>query len=214
MLKRQVWVGIDAGYAMPGLSVAEVICEEGVWKPGKFIHAEGFICEAKSTKEKLLALKKLPQTQQDVIIVRDTTRAILQLIRRWCPRHIVCELPTGGAKSSSAIKGMAMATAMTTAIVEAGLHLEGVSEYEICMITPMQNKKGSTGVKVWKGGEYDHDKWLLWEAVDKAWPGIPWPMKKRKSLRHLKDEGPCWAMSDALSCILTRIGQLNTRAKV
>jgi len=212
MAKLETWMGIDAGYGMPGLALAKVNTDDrGYCQPGEFIHAEGFVCPMKIGAKNKRIFKKLTQTKKDCLVIQDTTVRILELIKLHKPSKIIVELPTGGAKSSSAIKGMAMATAMTIATLEtlSYVYRDGFpwGTNQIVTITPMDNKKGSTNVKKWAAADHDESKWLVWQAVNKVWLTVPWPKMKIK-----KDEYEplhCWAMADALSCILTHIKDLN-----
>ena len=208
-------MGIDAGYLKPGIAFAEVEVDCGHYAIQKYIYAEAYT-PIILTKELKSVCDKLSQSAKDVQIIRNTVSRFHDLILKYRPKSIIVELPTGGAKSSAAIRSMAMATSMTIAglvgIRYAAPWLE-IPCFDIIHITPTQNKKGSTGAKTWRGAGHDQDKWSVWESVDQALPGIPWPTKKRKSLQHIKEEGQCWAMADALSCILTRVRNMNDARK-
>lgn len=69
---------------------------------------------------------------------QELTRELLSIV--YC--HGVCcmaaELPGGGGKSSSAVKSMAIATALVAAVAE-------FTELPAEWVSPQQNKKGATG---------------------------------------------------------------------
>jgi len=208
----EIWMGIDAGYGKPGFAFAEVSEETGRYSPGKYVYSEAYFPECKQ-KENYAKFSKLTQTQQDILVVQQITARVIHLINAYTPTTVICELPTGGAKSASAVRAMGMATSMTVAaITTAQLYLTDIDvltdqnrEFRFVPITPMQNKKGSTKLKKWVGTNHDEDKWTVLRAVQEVWPDIPFPKKKSKKRNHELSEADSWAMSDALSCILTGI---------
>lgn len=181
-------MGIDAGLTSPGVAV--VRCGS-VAAYGDIVMAECF--------RPSVDRQRLSTSMFDAARCAQIVRYIAGLIRLHQPDVIVIELPTGGARSAAAIKGMAMSTAMTSALVA----LVRPTATAVVVITPLQNKKGSTGEKARSMSKADSEqsKWNVLAAVNQAWPGLGWPRKKRKPAEL--DDAVCWAMADALSCVLT-----------
>ena len=207
------WMGIDAGYSLPGFGFSEIVCgEDGIYKPGQFIHAEAYsIPEKDSTKKnraRYNAFKSLSQTSKDCIVVSSTVNRIKELIETYNPTKVIVELPTGGAKSSSAVRAMGMSTSMCVAALTVLSQVSKVN-FSVVYITPNQNKKGSTGVAKWGKEDKVHVKWDVLQSVNEVWPDIQWPHKKSKRLAHEVEESTSWAMSDAMSCILTAVRKEN-----
>lgn len=182
-------MGIDAGLTGPGLAVVEVTATR----------PSGLVLLAECFRPKIEDPTSLSTTLFDAARCAQIASYIAQMIATYKPDVIVCEFPTGGAKSSAAIKGMAMATAMTSAIIA----LSAAQGCQLIAITPMQNKKGSAGPAKKSKSEQDSEqsKWNVLAAVNLAWPGLPWPRKRRKP--EELDDAVCWTMADALSCVLT-----------
>ena len=188
--------GVDAGLTAPGFAVVETSDDNPV---GKILLAECFIPEWKLDGDGKKA--KIRKTDQDAWRIRQIVNRMFTIALQYKPEVIVAELPTGGAKSGGAIRGMAFSTSMTISFLEA---LEVFDQKtwpnEVVTITPNENKKGGTGKLKWDI-EIEQGKWEIMVAIDKIWPGIAWPRKKR--LKTEFDDGLCWAMADALSCIAT-----------
>jgi Holliday junction resolvasome RuvABC endonuclease subunit len=184
-------MGLDAGLTAPGFAVVETSEENLV---GKIIHTECFIPEWDKS-----ILKK---TEQDVWRVSQIVKRVWTIVRQLDVNTIVAELPTGGAKSAGAIKGMAYSTSMTATAIEALKFFEPNRIMEVVFITPLENKKGGTGKKKWDI-EIEQGKWEIMSSIRGIWPEVDtlWPKKKKKPQEV--DDGLCWAISDALSCIAT-----------
>jgi hypothetical protein len=202
--------GIDAGLTAPGFAVVETSEEKPI---GEIRHVECFIPEWKLNDKGRKA--QIRKTDQDSWRIRQIVKRMFELAIQYKPDVIIAELPTGGAQSGGAIRGMAFSTAMTVAFLES---LETFKDYylnvhnknwptEVVTITPIENKKGSTGRLKWDV-PIEQGKWEIMTAVDKIWPGIEWPRKKRLKTEY--DDGLCWGMADSLSCVATYLRRKGT----
>jgi hypothetical protein len=184
--------GLDAGFCAPGLAI--VHWPTTGW--GTPTAAECFIPKQ---------LKDTSKTCNDVHRISQIALKLDLYITNYCPDVIVVELPTGGARSAAAIKGMAFTTGSTAAALAIILdHRKRAGEKvpELVYITPNQNKKGSLNLPKLPTGDEKVDKWDILRAVDAIWPGhIAWPKKKNGKM----DDAKCWAIADALSCVATYI---------
>ena len=185
--------GIDAGFCTTGFSVVDFDESQPTFSSG-VLHAECFIPERPN---KLTASKTL----SDVTRVEQTTLRLIDLCLRYLPDVVVVELPTGGAKSSGAMRGMAYATAMTCAALFALKKLTPIWTPEFEFITPNANKKGATGLRVWNV-EVAQGKWEVFVAVKAIWPNVNWPVKRGKRAAEY-DDAKCWAIADSLACVAT-----------
>ena len=189
-------MGIDAGLTSPGFSVVETSAEFPV---GKVVLSECFVPKWIMAANGKVA--KVGKTKQDAYRIGQITRRLLDIVKKHSPDVIIAELPTGGAKSGAAIRGMAFSTAMTVAALEAVAYYDQAGEpKKVVYISPIDNKKGSTGKKTWDVAP-EQSKLAVYKSIDAIWPGIAWPMQKRKKTNL--DLGPCFAMADSLSCIAT-----------
>jgi hypothetical protein len=190
--------GIDAGLTAPGFAVVETSDKN---ETGKVLLAECFIPEWKKDANGKVA--KLKKTEHDAWRIGQIVRRMLYITEEYKPEVIVAELPTGGAKSGGAIRGMAYSTAMTVSTIEAMLFYGKNPTHwinEIVYISPLENKKGGTGQLKWHADE-NQGKWDVFVAITKIWPDVKWPMKKKPKTEH--DDAKCWAIADALSCVAT-----------
>ena len=195
--------GIDAGLTAPGFAIVETSEEKPV---GEVRHKECFVPEwVLDEKGRKANIRK---TDQDAWRIAQIFNRMYELAVQFKPDVIVAELPTGGAQSGGAIRGMAFSTAMTISFLEA----IKIAKYpgwptEMITITPNENKKGGSGRIKWDV-PIEQGKWEIFTAIDKIWPGQKWPMKKRHKTEY--DDGLCWAMADALSCIATYLRRKGT----
>lgn len=172
--------GIDAGFTAPGFAVVDIQS-----LPGKILHAE--CVQTERTSKANFKKLKLRVSEDDARRICVITTRISEIVQEFKPDLVVAEVPTGGARGANAIKGMAFSTAMTVAACN-------VLRVPLRLITPTQNKKGSTQLD--KTAEKD----AVFEAVSMTWPEFQWPrMKTREDI----DEIQCWAIADALSCVMT-----------
>ena len=190
--------GIDAGLTSPGFAIVETSEDKPI---GEIKHAECFIPEWKEAEKDVKGRKiHIRKTDQDSWRIAQIFNRMDAIAKQFKPDVIIAELPTGGAQSGGAIRGMAFSTAMTVCFLEAIKTDNSIWPTEIITITPIENKKGGTGRLVWDI-PIEQGKWEVFTAIDKIWPGYKWPMKKRHKTEY--DDGVCWAMADALSCIAT-----------
>lgn len=193
-------IGIDAGLTSPGVSVIETAETNPT---GSVLLSECFIPEMnrRDAKGKIIKVKK---TEQDTYRIGQIVRHILDICKKYNPEIIVVELPTGGARSAKAIRGMAFSTAMTVAALEAlEYYRKGDPDFilaKVIYITPMANKKGGSGHLKWNI-PIEQGKWEVMNGVKAIWPDVQWPMKRNRPTEY--DDGKCWAMADSLSCIAT-----------
>lgn len=195
-MERKI-IGWDTGLTSPGIAVVKITDLKPI---GDVLMAECF--QPKFPED------TATNTESATYRIAQITERIIHLCDLYEPHVIVAELPTGGAKSSSAVRGMAFSTATTAATLTAVVHYRrkaGMTVIpEIVYITPNANKKGSTGLKTWNIPP-ELSKSEVMTAVANIWPGIAWPRKKnRKGIETADlDDSKCWAISDSLSCIAT-----------
>ncbi len=182
--------GIDAGLTAPGFAIVRRQTD----RPDDFgavLHAECFLPDAERVGSK---------STYDADRIAQIVTRIVELSDQYAVSRFACELPTGGAKSSAAVRGMAFSTAMSvSAITCIRLARPTVS---VQYVTPIQSKKASSGIGA-RHTDADQGKWDVFQAVNAVWRYEDWPKKRRKSHQHLLDDSRCWAIADALSAILT-----------
>lgn len=180
--------GIDAGLTAPGFAVVDL--STGGY--GTVLLAECFIPDVSGEGKTV--------TDFNAQRIGCIVNRILAIYLRYKPGVVVAELPTGGSKSGQAARGMAFSVAMTVSALASIKTLTG-DRFQVCYITPHQNKKGAaSGGKVVR--DEGQSKWEVLTQMQEIWK-IDWPHKKRKSLRHELDDGKCFAIADALSTIAT-----------
>ena len=177
-----LYFGIDCGFAAPGFCIVDAGTGYGRVLFGECFRTKG--------------LTKQQRNKQDVYKSHDDARRciavsdeIVRIADVYKPDMAIIELPSAGAKSATAIKGMALGAATTVVT----LHRLGIPVH---YITPGANKKGSTA-------DRNAEKNEVLAAVRKAWPTfIGWPKLKRKDALDLNE---CWAIADALSTVMTHL---------
>ena|SRR2546425_5225102 len=179
-----VILGIDAGFSAPGLAVVD--CPGINDGYGDVLWTECVRPAPADKKE--LRRQGLSLTHGHAWRIVKIVDRLAEAVAHYRPRVAAVELPTGGARSASAIRGMAFSTSMTVAT----LHTLKVPIYHV---TPLKSKRGSTA------SEKAADKDMVVDAVASCWP-IDWPMLKTASR---PDKISCWAIADALSAALTFI---------
>ena len=186
--------GIDAGFNAPGFSIVDQSDSD----PTKLrvLFSECFETEAYAGGDRDETYKSVDDARRMVEI----SKRIAELVRKYKPDVAVVELPTGGAKSSSAIKGMAIGAAVTVTTL-----------YQLdvprVLITPSENKAAETGHR-------DAEKDEVFDAVRRRFPDFDgWPRVSKRAKKRWRgtdlDELRCYAMSDSLSTILFYV---NTRS--
>jgi Holliday junction resolvasome RuvABC endonuclease subunit len=178
-----IYLGIDSGFAAPGFAVVDA--GDG---HDKVLHGSCF--HTKGLTEKQRDKKDVYKSDDDARRCVRISDEIEKLVRAHKPDLAIVELPSAGARDAAAIKGMALGAATTVVT----LHRLGVpARY----ISPAENKRGSAGAP-------DAEKDDVLAAVKKAWPDFAgWPMKKTKATEPDLDD--CYAVADALSCVLTHL---------
>lgn len=192
-------MGVDAGLTAPGFAIVET---SATCPLGKVLVAECFIPTVKRGRNIGGKVFKLRKTDFDAERICQITGRMFDLALQYKPEAIIAELPTGGAKSGAAIRGMAFSTAMTVSFTQALKSLVPNAGWPTTVefITPIDNKKGSTGMAKWDV-ETEQGKWCVFNAVSRIWPYCKWPHKKTHPTEI--DDGKAWAMADGLSCIAT-----------
>lgn len=150
-------VGIDAGFATPGLAA---VAYPGVGT-GTVIECLAIVTE----REDDLRYRAMDDARR----IHDTSVVVCNFIEKHKPDVVVVELPSSGGKSATAVKGMAFAAAQIVAIL-AALKLKAV------YINPRMNKIASTGNPL-------AEKEDVIAGVSRVWDHIPWegpPKAKRK----------------------------------
>lgn len=177
-------LGIDCGFAAPGFAVVST-STPGDTGYGIVLYAECFRTKALTKQQrKESSVYKSNDDARRCIEVSDKIERIVSVYK---PDIAVIELPSAGAKSSGAIRGMALGAATTVVT----LHRLGVA---MRYITPGANKKGSTT-------DRNAEKEAVIAAVRKVWPSYAgWPKLKRKDALDISS---CEAVADALSAVYT-----------
>lgn len=175
-------LGIDCGWSKPGFALVEI----RTTAPGTVVYSECFETHAMAGKQrKKLSVKKYADDARRVIELSDK---IAEVCSTYRPDVVVVEMPTSGGQSASALKGMCMGAATLVAT----LRRVGITPI---MITPTQNKHAA-------GGDKELEKQRVVDSVKAVWPDYAgWPRMKKYKDRF--DNESCWAIADALSCILT-----------
>lgn len=178
-----IYLGIDSGYVAPGFVVID-------WPTTGLSHIKHAECfRTKGLTGKQRKHRKVYKSHDDARRCIEVSDRIELLVRHHRPDAAVVELPSAGAKSAGAIKGMALGAATTIVT----LHRLGVPAH---YITPGANKAGSTT-------DREAQKDAVLAAVKTQWPDfVDWPRMKRKDAPDLSS---CWAIADAASCVLTHL---------
>lgn len=180
--------GIDAGLTSPGFALIQTDTDT-------LLFAECFIPKSVNHGSK---------SDFNADRVGEIALRIAELCDSWLPEVVIVELPTGGAKSAGAGRGMALSLATTVAaltLIAQQFAARG-QPLSLRWITPMENKKGGLGLKKWISGA--DSKTLTLDAMTRLYPLAPWPMKKaKKNKPAVRDLPKCWAVADALSCVVT-----------
>jgi len=172
-------MGIDCGYTHPGCAIVDFDNTSADQPILDFKHGETLETERREDR---------------VSVILDDHRRI-SMISKWLrethdrfrPSLVVLELPTSGARSALAIKGMGFATALTIATVESYFKHDKLE-----LISPYDSK-------LWCCGDRHAEKDEVIKAVSKFFPNVPWPtMKRKKGINSALAEG----IADSLAAIL------------
>lgn len=159
-------LSIDPGIANTGVA----LFRDGV--PVKLWH---FITKAAPKKK-----RDTYKTFEDFNRVIEVMDNIRRLMTDYNPVVCYAELPVGGARSSAAVKYLAMATAVVA-------HIQHAYEIPVRAVTPFQLKEGFMQRKKVQG------KGPLIRKALKDFPDLNWPRKKNgelvapANLEHLAD---------------------------
>ena len=122
-------LGIDAGFTATGLTAIE-------------LGASGQLSQVIASK----CVRTQPTKDKRAVRVADDdaercmflARAIQAFLQGWDPRAVVVELPGGGAQGARAIRAMALATGVVSAVL-------ANNGYPVEWVTPQAVKKAATG---------------------------------------------------------------------
>lgn len=190
-------MAVDAGLTAPGFAVAAI--DAIGTKNDRLLHYGCFVPTM---------LEEGRKTLKDVNRIEQIVSHMLDLCELYRPSAIIIELPTGGAKSAAAIKGMAFSTSMTSAALTCYKHYQD-EQLEIIYITPIANKKAALGLEKFN---VEVDKWDMVKAAEKVWPSIVWPTRKNRKKEIVIDEGKAWAIADACGCLAAYIKMFKVKS--
>jgi Holliday junction resolvasome RuvABC endonuclease subunit len=181
----KVVLGIDAGYICPGFAIVRYD-DLNRLQDSEIIHAQ---CVITKREIKRKGKDRGNVSEDDARRIREICTVIRSLVVTFRPDFSIVELPTGGSMGATALKCMAMATAMAVA----ALHMLDV---KALYITPFTNKKQSTG-------DCYATKEQVIAAVHRVWIDVPWPKKiLRGKVQSYPDDQQQEAIADALSTII------------
>lgn len=166
-------LGIDAGFSAPGFCVIERV--ENSWE---YIHGSCVITKCGSGY-------KSHDDARRISLIADH---IKDLVESYKPDIAAVELPSAGAKNSSALRGMAYATASTSA----SLHCCSVRMFPV---TPR-------GSKVFMTKDPNAEKCSMIKATMSAVRGFVPPSRLKRKIMVL-DEVRAAAIADAISAAIT-----------
>lgn len=176
-------LGVDCGWLAPGFAVVESDSRS-------VVHAECFQTTGLTAKQR--SKLDVYKSEDDARRMIEISTRIKKIANDFQPDLAVLELPTGGGKSSNAVKAMALGTCVAVVTLN---HLE----IPVIYITPRANKLAATNNP---GAEKDE----MVSAIQREFPSYTsWPHMVSKRNNHRLDDIQCWAIADALSCVLTHI---------
>ena len=149
-------LGIDAGFAAPGWSVVQVGNEGFEVKK-----AGAIITTGTSAKERKKG--KIYKSEDDARRIEEIAGTFRELLCEFDPHIVAIELPTSGAKSAAAIKGMAYAAACVVSVMKA-------MDFKVYYLTPRANKLTATADRL-------ASKQAMVDAISRQFPNFPWPLK-------------------------------------
>lgn len=169
-------LGLDAGFTLPGYGVFDT-------EQNKVL-CTGSVATSRMSKSERRKLEHFYVSQDDARRIIDVFSRLKSVVLEYHPTVACVELPIGAGRSSSAVKGMAYASAISAILV---------SEFSMdpVWLTPAQNKIASTGIK-------DAEKDQVMAGVQRRFTDVNWPKNKKGQYIRLE----CWAIADALSTIM------------
>jgi Holliday junction resolvasome RuvABC endonuclease subunit len=124
-------LGIDAGFSAPGYAVLELTPDTA-----KVLTA-GCI-QTKAISKKQRRTDSVYKSEDDARRIEEIAVSLAQVIREWSPDVAAVELPSAGAKSAAAIRGMAYATSVTASVL-------ALTKIPVYYLTPRASKVSTTG---------------------------------------------------------------------
>jgi Holliday junction resolvasome RuvABC endonuclease subunit len=195
-------LGSDAGYTAPGFAVVEYTDLDRL-QDSKILHTQ---CVITRREIKRKGKNRGNVSEDDARRIQQICDVLRSIVVTFRPDYAIVELPTGGSMGATALKCMAMATAMSVA----ALRMLDVKSF---FITPFTNKKQSTG------DSYATKEQVI-SAIHRVWIDVPWPKKiLRGRVQVYPDDQQQEAVADALSTIiafssLVRLGNINLSRQI
>lgn len=171
-----VILGLDAGFVLPGYGIVDTVSNT--------VLCAGSIATSRLSKKDRKKSAHFYVSHDDARRVAYIYAELKKIVQQYHPETVCIELPVGAGRSSSAVKGMAYASAIA-AILAQECKLNPV------FLTPAQNKMASTGMQ-------DGEKDQVMAGVQRRFTDVNWPVNRQGQYNKLQ----CWAMADALSTIM------------
>lgn len=166
---------LDAGFVLPGYAFFDTVTNTVI--------NYGSVASSRTAKK-----ERKPAhfyvSHDDARRTQNIFSTLDVLIKQIHPTFATVELPIGAGRSSSAVKGMAYATAIAAIL----LSNNGIDDY--LYVTPEQNKVASTGIKT-------ASKLQVLQGVSRRFQ-VNWKKDRNGSI----DNPHNWAVADALSTIM------------
>lgn len=187
------YLGIDSGFAHPGAAVVDV----GLRPSLVAVHD----LATKAVTKKVRAKEHILKSDDDARRVGELSDWLTWLVAEYTPDRVVIELPSSGAKSGQAIRGMALGAACCVATaVRLGYRLGD----RLHTVTPGDNKLASTGDRF-------AEKDVVLAAVVGKFPDFSgWQNKTGSRKRSGPDLDARYASADAASAVLAVLKQSST----
>lgn len=168
--------GIDIGFRNTGVSIFDV--DRGSMK---LIDSECF-------RSKKVKGSKDYVAEQNAHSIREVLVPVVKFIRDYKVQMLVIELPTGGAKSSSAARALGIATCMAVALTM-------LAGCEYMYVAPRDVKIATTG------DQYAEKNDII-KAMETKFPGI---LKHKKGKRE--------HIADSIGCVIARLNAISEEDK-
>lgn len=184
-------VGLDAGLTHLGIAVAEL--PETLRGKPKIIHLE--TSEAPPSPTKRERRNGISVTHRSVLRIQSQVAAIARIHAEYDPAAYWIEMPTGGAKSAAAARGMAF----SISYIASAMYLLAW-ERKVGYLSPQAVKKATVGQHVGSKLEVANAVFRYWPSV-KTWPGFRIVQKQGKQDKALGHDS-----TDAGAVIITATG--------
>jgi Holliday junction resolvasome RuvABC endonuclease subunit len=178
-------LGIDCGFTLPGLAVVRYDDHRAPQLTfGCAVATTGVTAKKRKTQ-------KLYKSEDDARRMLEISDAVAAVINEWRPALAVLELPSGGGRSSNAVKGMAIGASVAVVTCHR-------LDVPLAYVTAGASKKSTAE-------ERHAQKESVLMHVRSTFPDYDgWPrMKKANKL----DLNRCFAIADAASAVLTWHGR-------